>query len=116
MNIPQRIHPLLQTAIAVWLLSTLFSCSSTYYGILEKAGIHKRDLLVDRVEEARDSQAEAQEQFQSALEQFNAVVSLQETDLKIAYEFSSLQGKIQSLIAEMHRSIEASNAFIADLQ
>ncbi|NNK97110.1 MAG: DUF2959 domain-containing protein, partial [Desulfobacterales bacterium] len=53
---------------------------------MEKVGIHKRDILVDRVEGARDSQVDAQEQFKSALEQFNSVVTLKETDLKKAYD------------------------------
>ncbi len=61
-------------------------CSSTYYGAMEKVGIHKRDILIDRVEDARDSQSEAQEQFKSALEQFGAVVNIENTDLKEAYE------------------------------
>ncbi len=61
-------------------------CSSTYYGAMEKVGIHKRDIMVDRVEGARDSQAEAQEQFKSALEQFDSVVKLKNTDLKKAYD------------------------------
>ena len=30
---------------------------------MEKAGIHKRDIPVDRVEDARDSQQAAKEQF-----------------------------------------------------
>jgi len=65
----------------------LFSgCSKTYYGAMEKAGIHKRDIMVDRVEDARDVQGEAQEQFKSALEQFEAIVKLKETDLKKAYD------------------------------
>jgi transketolase len=61
-------------------------CSSTYYSAMEKVGIHKRDIVVDRVEDARDSQAEAQEQFKSALEQFDSVVKLKETNLKKAYD------------------------------
>ena len=28
-------------------------CSKAYYGAMETAGIHKRDILVDRVEDAR---------------------------------------------------------------
>ncbi|HHB75289.1 MAG TPA: DUF2959 domain-containing protein [Desulfobulbus sp.] len=62
------------------------SCSRTYYAAMEKVGVHKRDILVDRVEGARDSQAEAQQQFKSALEQFNSVIQLKNTDLKQAYE------------------------------
>ncbi len=61
-------------------------CSSTYYGAWEKVGVHKRDIMVDRVEDARDSQADAQEQFKSALEQFDSVVKLKDTNLKKAYE------------------------------
>ncbi|NLD38525.1 MAG: DUF2959 domain-containing protein [Desulfatiglans sp.] len=53
---------------------------------MEKMGIHKRDILVDRVEDARDAQAEAQTQFKSALEQFSSVVQVENTDLKAAYE------------------------------
>ncbi|HHD63080.1 MAG TPA: DUF2959 domain-containing protein [Desulfobulbaceae bacterium] len=61
-------------------------CSRTYYSAMEKVGVHKRDILIDRVEGARDSQAEAQQQFKSALEQFGSVVQLKNTDLKKAYE------------------------------
>ncbi len=64
----------------------LCGCSRTYYAAMEKVGVHKRDILVDRVEAARDSQTEAQEQFKSALEQFNSVIQLKDTDLKQAYE------------------------------
>ncbi|MCU7845700.1 MAG: DUF2959 domain-containing protein [Candidatus Thiodiazotropha sp. (ex Monitilora ramsayi)] len=53
---------------------------------MEKVGIHKRDILVDRVESARDAQTDAQEQFQSALDQFASVVQLEDSDLKRAYE------------------------------
>ncbi len=68
------------------MILTLSSCSTAYYGAMEKIGVHKRDILVDRVESGRDAQEKAQEQFKSALEQFGAVVKLQETDLKIAYD------------------------------
>ncbi|MCP3888008.1 MAG: DUF2959 domain-containing protein [Desulfobulbaceae bacterium] len=67
---------------------------------MEKVGKHKRDIMVDRVEEARDSQAEAQEQFKSALEQFDSVVKLKETDLKKAYD---------SLSGEYDKSVDAAN-------
>lgn len=95
----------------IFLLS-LTACSSTYYGAMEKVGIHKRDILVDRVEAGRDSQEDAQKQFQSALEQFDSIVKLEETDLKKAYdklngeyekskdaaeEVSSRIGKIESV-------------------
>ncbi len=67
-------------------LAVLAGCSSMYYSAMEKAGVHKRDILVDRVEAAKDAQAEAQTQFKSALEQFSAVVNIGDSDLKGAYE------------------------------
>lgn len=72
--------------LGVILLTGLCSCQSAYYSAMEKVGKHKRDIMVDRVENARDSQADAQEQFKSALERFNSVVKLEDTDLKRAYE------------------------------
>jgi len=62
------------------------ACSTAYYSAMEKVGVHKRDILVDRVEGARDAQTEAQQQFKSALEQFGSVVQLKNTDLKKEYE------------------------------
>lgn len=77
---PLRLLPL----VTVLLLCS--ACASVYYDTMESVGIHKRDILVDRVESARDAQGDAQEQFQSALEQFAAVIRLDESDLKQAYE------------------------------
>ena len=72
--------------IAVFLGPFFGGCSKAYYGAMEKVGIHKRDILVDRVEGARDAQSEAQEQFKSALEQFGTVIHIKDSNLKKAYE------------------------------
>ncbi|MGD8368906.1 MAG: DUF2959 domain-containing protein [Desulfobacterales bacterium] len=72
--------------IAVFLSLSVGACSKVYYDTMEKVGIHKRDILVDRVESARDAQSEAQEQFTSALDQFSRVVHVKQSDLKKAYE------------------------------
>lgn len=63
----------------------LSGCSSAYYGAMEKIGIHKRDIMVDRVKAARDSQNEAKEQFLTAMEQFKSVVKFQGGDLEDKY-------------------------------
>lgn len=65
---------------------TLTACSSAYYGTMETFGIEKRDLLVDRVEDARDAQDEASEQFTSALDQFRATVNFDGGDLEKTYD------------------------------
>lgn len=46
-----------------------------YYSAMETVGIPKRDLVVKRVEAARESQTEASAQFQSALDRFRSVVT-----------------------------------------
>lgn len=76
----------LRLFVLITLLLMCSACANVYYDTMESVGIHKRDILVDRVESARDAQADAQEQFQSALEQFGAVIRLHESDLKQAYE------------------------------
>ncbi len=68
-------------------------CSPLYYGAMEKIGIHKREILADRVVEARDSQKEAKEQFQSALEEFKSVVEVEEGDL--AKEYKKLKATLE---------------------
>lgn len=73
-------------AFFVTCLLLLTGCESTYYAAMEKVGVHKRDIMVDRVEEARDAQQEAQQQFQSALEQFQSLTQFDGGDLQRAYE------------------------------
>lgn len=61
-------------------------CQSTYYSAMEKVGIHKRDIMVDRIEETQSAQEQAQQQFQSALEQFQNVVNFTGGDLEETYK------------------------------
>ena len=65
---------------------TLAGCQSTYYNAMEKVGIHKRDIMVDRIEDSQSAQEEAQEQFRSALERFRHVVSVDGGDLAKLYD------------------------------
>lgn len=65
---------------------SLAGCESTYYSAMEKVGIHKRDILVDRIDEARDAQQEGQQQFKDALEEFRAVTEYQGGDLAELYD------------------------------
>ena len=69
--------------LALFLL--LGACSTMYYEGLEKIGIPKRDVMVYRVEKARDTQEETKEQFKSALEQFTAATNFRGGDLEAIY-------------------------------
>jgi hypothetical protein len=62
------------------------SCTTAYYRALETVGIEKRDILADRVEEARDSQTEAKEQFESALDRYRSVVNVDGGELEEIYD------------------------------
>jgi len=66
-------------------LALVPSCRSAYYSTMEAFGVHKRDMLVDRVEEARDAQADAKQQFSDALEAFKSVQSFEGGDLEALY-------------------------------
>jgi len=61
-------------------------CNSLYYGTMEKFGKQKRDILVDRVADARDAQEQTKEQFASALEKFKSVVNVPSTELQKKYD------------------------------
>lgn len=85
-------------AAAVLILTLLGGCSSAYYKTMESFGVEKRDILVDRVEEARDAQDSASEQFASALDQFRATVNFDGGDLEEVYD--RLNGEYESSSAE----------------
>lgn len=70
---------------ALVLLLVLGACSTLYYEGLEKIGIPKRDVMVHRVEKARDTQEETKEQFKSALAQFTAATNFRGGDLEAIY-------------------------------
>jgi Protein of unknown function (DUF2959) len=84
MNLPNS-RPLGGFAAALSLL-VIAGCASTYYRALETFGIEKRDILVDRIEDTRDSQEDAKEQFQSALEQYRELVAFDGGDLEKVYD------------------------------
>ncbi|WP_298440762.1 DUF2959 domain-containing protein [uncultured Ferrimonas sp.] len=67
-------------------LLTLSGCQSAYYAAAEKVGYHKREILVDRVEDTQESQQEAQQQFSSALEQLKTLVAFDGGDLENVYD------------------------------
>lgn len=77
-----------QMSVAMFVLIVLSAtgCQSVYYGAMEKMGTHKRDILVDRVEEGKEAQESAKAQFASAFEEFVAVSNVELGDLKSAYE------------------------------
>ena len=75
----------LLVASSLALTVSLAGCQSAYYSAWEQVGVEKRDIMVDRVEDAKESQKDAQEQFSSALEEFSALVNFDGGDLEDVY-------------------------------
>jgi hypothetical protein len=77
--------------------SMIFGCKAAYYKTMESMGYHKRDILANRVQDARGAQEEAKEQFQSALEKFSSLLN---------YSGGELQEKYKTLEAEYEKCDE----------
>ncbi|CAH9067718.1 hypothetical protein PSECIP111951_03874 [Pseudoalteromonas holothuriae] len=72
--------------LATALIIALSGCQTAYYSAMEKVGIHKREILVDRVEATKESQEESQQEFQSALERLSTLINFDGGELQSAYE------------------------------
>jgi hypothetical protein len=105
--------PLLFILSFAGLTSFLFystGCQKAYYKTMEAFGKQKRDILVSRVEKARDAQQDTKKQFQTALEKFSSVVNV---------PGSELQNKYNQLKAELDKSEASASAVssrIADVE
>jgi chromosome segregation ATPase len=70
------------------------ACQTAVIGLKEKLGIPKREQLVARVEEGREAQLEAKQEFQDALAAFKAATGFQGGALEDLYE--DLKGRQDS--------------------
>ena len=83
-------------------------CSSMYYGTMESLGVHKRDIMVDRVKAARDTQNETKQQFLTTMEQFKSVVNFQGGDLEKQYDkLNATLQKSESKADEVRKRISS---------
>ncbi len=83
-------HILRSTILIVSLL--LPGCASTGIAVREKLGTPKREQLVDRVDETRDAQESAKEQFATTLDELKALTDFEAPQLEQAY--SSLKRQL----------------------
>jgi hypothetical protein len=91
-------------------------CRSAYYGVMEKFGVEKRDLLVERVEEGRDAQQEAKAEFQSALEAFKSVTDFHGGELEERYdELKSAYEAANERVDEVVEAIDSIEEVAGDL-
>nr|WP_321532834.1 DUF2959 domain-containing protein [uncultured Desulfuromonas sp.] len=86
----------------------LAGCQSLYFSAMEKVGVHKRDILIDRVEDARESQQDTKEQFQSALDAFMAVTHYDGGDLEATYrDLNDVLERSEARADELSERIDA---------
>ena len=98
------------------LLFLFGGCSSVQYSAMEKVGVYKRDILVDRVEDAQEAQQTAKEEVKSAYEQFTTLVQVDGGDLEKTYK--RLQNSVdetQDSVDEVDERIEAIERVAEDL-
>lgn len=97
-----------RAALLLVLLVPLAGCESAYYGAWDKLGWAKRDILVDRVEETRDSQNAAKEQFQTTLQRFQSLTNFSGGELEEKYEeLNSAYERSRSRAEEVSDRIDA---------
>jgi hypothetical protein len=105
--------------IALISVLALGACSTLYYEGLEKIGIPKRDVMVHRVEKARDTQEETKEQFKSALAQFTAVTNFRGGNLESVYtqlndEYEASVRKAEEVRSRIEDIEDVSQALFAE--
>lgn len=104
------LNRLRQTPLGFALLAVLLlaGCESAYYNTMEKFGVHKRDILKDRIVEARDEQGDAKEQFSSALERFRTELAFDGGELADVYDRLNAEYEASvSAAADVHDRIDA---------
>lgn len=111
----------------------LLSCKSTlddaYFSLWDKVGVEKREILVDRVEDAQNTQKDAQAQFASALDEFSTLINFDggkleliyrklndqyETSLDSSQEVSNRIKKVESVAESLFREWESEIELISN--
>ena len=97
-------------------LLLLSGCQTAYYSTMEKLGIEKRDILVDRVDEAKESQGDAQEEFRSALDRLDTMLNIDGGELEQQYNALNDDYESSKAAAERVRErIDAVDSVAQDL-
>ncbi|MCI2964375.1 DUF2959 domain-containing protein [Shewanella sp. N2AIL] len=99
----------------------LSGCQSAYYGAMEKVGYHKRDIMVDRVKDAKESQEDAQKEFSSALEEMQALLNHDGGSLEKAYnkakdEYESAQSAADNVSNRIKKVEDVAEALFDEWQ
>jgi len=76
----------LATILILLSLSACTTVQKVQYSALEKVGIHKRDILIDRIEETSQAQEQTKAQFKSAYDELAGLVDVKDAGLESKYK------------------------------
>ena len=97
-------------------LVLLSACTTVKYTALEKVGVQKRDILVDRIQDAQHTQERTKQQFGNAYEIFSALVKVDAPKLEKTYEKLSAEvQKSEAITKELDNRIDGIERVSKDL-
>lgn len=86
------------------MLSACGTVQKVQYSTLEKVGIHKRDILVDRIEKTTETQEQTKQKFQSAYQELAGLINIDGQGLEKKYKSMS-----KAVAASEDKSTELEN-------
>lgn len=103
------------------IILSLTACQSAYYATMEKIGVHKRDIMVDRVESASQAQQEARDQFTSALDALQNVTKFKGGQLEEIYneindEYEQSNAAVENVSSRINAVKDVSDALFEEWQ
>jgi len=106
------------TTIAIVSALLLFSsgCTPIYYSAMEKFGKEKRHILIDNVEDVKESQEKAQEEFKDALTKIKELYAFDGGDLETFYnKLKDSHDRCDSIARQIEKRIDDVEQVATDL-
>jgi hypothetical protein len=105
-----------KTLLLTSILMLLVGCKSANYAFWNKFGYEKRDILVSRVEDAKNDQEKAKEQFKTTLERFQELTNFQGGELESKYKkLSSEYESCKSRADTVSKRIDSVESVASDM-
>ncbi len=94
----------------------LGGCQTTYYKAMRTLGKEKRDILVQRIKDAKKDQDETKQQLQTTMESFQALTGFQGGSLEKSYKrLNSDYESAASQAGKLHDKIQSIDQVSKDL-
>jgi hypothetical protein len=100
----------------VLLVLVLAGCKSTYYKTMRTLGKEKRDILVQRIKDAKKDQDQTKQQLQTTMESFQALTGFQGGSLEKSYKrLNSDYESAASQAGKLHDKVQSIDQVSKDL-